>query len=181
MMGMEKTKSLDEVLQQVGPFGDRRLKVVLTNGCFDLLHPGHVRYLEAARGLGDCLVVGLNTDESVRSLKGRQRPIFPEDERAEMLAALECVDFVVLFGDETAERLVSLLRPDSYVKGADYAPDSGKPLPEAEAVRAYGGRVELIPLVEHQSSSAVVQRILARYDRRRDAGYRCPRASSGRA
>ena len=160
-MSVEKVKTLDEISGRVGDYGSRRLRVVLTNGCFDVLHVGHVRYLEAARGLGDSLVIGLNTDASVRLLKGPQRPIFSQDERAEMLAALGCVNFVVLFDENTAERLVSLLQPDIYVKGADYAPESGKELSEAEIVRAYGGRVELIPLVENRSTTAIVERILS--------------------
>lgn len=160
-MSANKVRTLDEILESVGDYGSRRLRVVLTNGCFDVLHVGHIRYLEATRSLGDSLVVGLNSDASVRLLKGPRRPIFSQDERAEMLAALACVDFVALFDENTAERLVSLLQPDIYVKGADYAPESGKELPEAEIVRAYGGRVELIPLVEDRSTTAIIERILS--------------------
>jgi len=159
-MMANKVKTPDKVLQCVGEHGRRRARLVLTNGCFDVLHVGHIRYLKAARGLGDSLVVGLNTDESVRALKGPRRPIFSQDERAEILAALACVDFVVLFDDNTAERLVSLLRPDVYVKGADYAPGSGNDLPEAAIVHAYGGRVELLPLVEARSTTAIIENIL---------------------
>ena len=134
--------------------------LVLTNGCFDLLHVGHVRYLQAARRLGDCLIVGVNADESVRRLKGEGRPLLPEAERAEVVAALGCVDYVVIFPEETAEHLVARLEPDVYVKGTDYAPD-GKPLPEARIVASQGGRVELIALIPSRSTTAMIERIRA--------------------
>lgn len=116
--------------------------VVFTNGCFDILHVGHVRYLQQARALGDLLVVGMNTDESVRRLKGPERPINSENDRAEVLAALECVDFVTLFGEQLPTDLICALKPDIDVKGGDYLPED---MPEAKAVFAYGGRVEIIP------------------------------------
>ncbi len=146
--------------------GGRR--IVLTNGHFDLLHVGHLRYLRAARTLGDLLIVGVNDDACTRRLKGPRRPIVPEDERAELLAALDPVDWVVLFGTDTAVDLVEALRPDIYVKGGDYAIGTnlaaqGKPLPEAAAVQRYGGEVVLIPLVPDRSSSDVVARVVARY------------------
>ncbi|MDO8673774.1 MAG: D-glycero-beta-D-manno-heptose 1-phosphate adenylyltransferase, partial [Dehalococcoidia bacterium] len=124
-------------------------KVVFTNGCFDILHLGHVQYLEQARALGDILVVGLNGDASVRRLKGDKRPIMGEDERAQILAALWSVDYVVIFDDDTAEPLVAALQPDIYVKGGDYA--DGRDLPEAGIVRGYGGRVSLLPFVTGHS------------------------------
>jgi len=141
-------------------------RVVFTNGIFDLVHVGHLRYLRAARALGDLLVVGLNDDACTRRLKGPARPIVPEDERAELLAALEPVDRVVLFGDDTAVELVRLLQPAVYVKGGDYtsAPGAtGNPLPEAEVVRAYGGEVVIIPFVPDRSTSGIVERIIARH------------------
>src|ERR1700731_2714076 len=124
---------------------------VFTNGCFDLLHLGHVRYLQEARALGDFLILGLNSDESVRLLKGPGRPLMLEDERAEILAALTCIDYVTIFAEPTASPLVECLRPAIYVKGGDYAlaggalevPDSSR-LPEARVVEAYGGTVRLI-------------------------------------
>jgi rfaE bifunctional protein nucleotidyltransferase chain/domain len=143
-------------------------RVVFTNGIFDLLHVGHLRYLRAARALGDLLVVGVNDDACTRRLKGPARPIIPEDERAELLAALEPVDWVVLLGTDTAVEPITLLRPAVYVKGGDYAAApgaTGKPLPEAEAVRAYGGEVVIIPLVPDRSTSGIVERIVARYGR----------------
>lgn len=139
-------------------------RVVFTNGVFDLLHVGHLRYLRAARALGDLLVVGLNDDAGTRRLKGPLRPIVPEGERAELLAALEPVDRVVLFGTPTAVDLIGLLRPAIYVKGGDYAAGpggAGKVLPEAEAVRAYGGEVGIIPFVPERSTSGIVERIIA--------------------
>src|SRR5262245_10024826 len=104
--------------------------VVWTNGCFDLLHAGHVRSLQAASGLGDVLVVGVNSDESVRRLKGPGRPVLPEADRAELLAALECVDHVLVFGDPTPAPVLEALRPDVACKGAEYAPPHGRPMPE---------------------------------------------------
>jgi rfaE bifunctional protein nucleotidyltransferase chain/domain len=141
-------------------------RVVLTNGVFDLLHVGHLRYLQAARALGDCLIVGVNDDASVRAAKGPRRPIVPAAERAELVAGLACVDFVTVFGEPTALELVHLLRPDIYAKGGDYAAPGaagGKHLPEAPAVLAYGGRVEIIPLVPDTSSTGLIERVLARY------------------
>jgi rfaE bifunctional protein nucleotidyltransferase chain/domain len=135
--------------------------VVLTNGCFDLLHVGHVRYLQAAKRMGDCLVVGVNADESVRRLKGPSRPLLPADERAEVIAALGCVDYAVIFPEDTAEHLVEALRPDVYVKGNDYGPGA-RDLPEAEVVASYGGRVELIPLTSGRSTSAIIAKIQRR-------------------
>lgn len=142
------------------------LRVVFTNGHFDLLHVGHLRYLRAARALGDLLVVGVNDDLCTRRLKGPRRPIVPEDERAELLAALDPVDHVVLFGTDTAIPLIEALRPAIYAKGGDYAVGpgaTGKRLPEADAVRAYGGEIALIPFVPGRSSSEVIARIVALY------------------
>jgi rfaE bifunctional protein nucleotidyltransferase chain/domain len=133
--------------------------VVWTNGCFDLLHVGHVRNLQAARGHGDLLVVGLNSDDSVRRLKGPGRPVLPAAERAEVLAALACVDYVVVFEELTPTEAIARLQPDVHCKGADYAPPHGKPIPEAEVVEAYGGRIEFLPLVPAISTSDVIRRI----------------------
>jgi rfaE bifunctional protein nucleotidyltransferase chain/domain len=132
--------------------------VVWTNGCFDLLHAGHIRSLQAARNLGD-LVVGVNSDDSIRHLKGPGRPIVPVSQRVELLAALESVDVVVVFDGTTPEVLLSRLKPDVYCKGADYAPPNGKPMPEAEVVLSYGGRVEFLPLLPCVSTSNLIRRI----------------------
>jgi rfaE bifunctional protein nucleotidyltransferase chain/domain len=132
-------------------------RVACTNGLFDLLHVGHARYLQAARALADALLVGVNSDRSAGALKPG-RPFVPQDERAELVAALGCVDAVVVFDDLTAETLVAALRPDVYVKGADYGPGR-KPVAEAQVVAAYGGRVEFIPLVPGRSTTDLVARI----------------------
>lgn len=122
--------------------------VVFTNGCFDILHVGHVRYLHEARAHGDVLVVGVNTDDSVRRLKGPDRPINSESDRAEVLAALECVDIVTLFDEDTPVEVIQAIRPDIDVKGGDYRPED---MPEAEVMRALGGSVVIIPFTATDS------------------------------
>ncbi len=134
--------------------------VVMTNGHFDLLHVGHVRYLAAARALGDALLIGLNSDASTAARKPG-RPIVGEAERAELLAALACVDAVVTFDALTAERLVAVLRPDIYVKGGDWNRPAGPRPPEAAIVEAYGGRTAYLPYVPDRSTSAIIARIRA--------------------
>ncbi|SFT66477.1 rfaE bifunctional protein, domain II [Selenomonas sp. GACV-9] len=131
-------------------------KVVFTNGCFDILHAGHVTYLEKARSFGDCLVLGLNNDASVRANKGPTRPINSELDRAKVVGALKAVDYVVLFGEQTAETLIAKVRPDIYVKGGDYTLET---LPEAKIVQSYGGRVEFVQMVEGRSTSNVIRKI----------------------
>ena len=140
-------------------------RVVFTNGHFDLLHVGHLRCLQAARSLGDTLVVGVNDDRSTRRRKGPMRPLVPEAERAELLSGLACVDYVTIFGDETAVNLVALLRPAVYAKGGDYAATAAdetagrSPLPEAAVVRGYGGEVRIIPLVPGRSTTALERKL----------------------
>jgi len=138
-------------------------RIVLTNGCFDLLHVGHIRSLRAARTLGDVLVVGVNSDASVRSFKAPDRPLVPDVERAEVLAAIESVDYVVVFEEPTAERLAGQVRPDVYAKGADYAMTGASVdesrLPEARVVSSNGGRTVLIPFVPGRSTTSLVERI----------------------
>jgi D-beta-D-heptose 7-phosphate kinase/D-beta-D-heptose 1-phosphate adenosyltransferase len=135
--------------------GDKRL--VFSNGVFDLLHPGHVRYLEAARALGDALIVGINSDRSVRSLgKGADRPITPEAERAELVAALACVDAVLIFDESDPLKTVAALQPDVLVKGADWAADA---VIGADVVEARGGRVVRIPLEPGYSTTDLIRRI----------------------
>lgn len=131
-------------------------KIVFTNGCFDILHVGHVRYLEEARRLGDCLIVGLNTDSSVREIKGPDRPLVPEFERAEILAALECVDYVTFFSETTPIAVISEIRPDIHVKGGDYTEEQ---LPEAETVRAFGGKVVIVPEVMGKSTTNLIEKV----------------------
>ncbi len=134
--------------------------VVFTNGVFDLLHVGHVRYLQAARELGQVLFVGLNSDVSARKLKGKGRPLVPQAERAEILCALACVDYVVVFDEPTAERVVEALQPDLYTKGGDYANEAGKALPEARSVQSYGGRVVILPYTCGHSTTQIVERVM---------------------
>lgn len=132
-------------------------RIVFTNGCFDLMHIGHTRYLQAARELGDALVVGVNSDESVRTLnKGADRPIVPDAQRAEILAALACVDYVVIFSEPDPGALIATLQPDILVKGGDW---SAERIVGRETVEARGGRVQTIPLVPGVSTTTLVQRI----------------------
>ncbi len=130
--------------------------IVFTNGCFDILHVGHVRYLKAARDLGDCLILGLNSDQSVRNLKGPTRPINNQDDRAEVLSALSAVDYIVIFEESTAENLISQIKPSIYVKGGDY---NIKDLPESTIVSHHGGQTILIPEVIGKSSSNIIKKI----------------------
>lgn len=129
--------------------------VVFTNGCFDILHAGHVRYLNAAKALGDSLVLGLNSDVSVKKLKGVNRPINNENDRAEVLSALKAIDYVVIFDEETAENIVDEVKPDIYAKGGDYSIET---LPEAKIVAKHGGKTVLVPLVEGKSSTNIINK-----------------------
>ena len=133
--------------------------VVWTNGCFDLLHVGHVRNLQACRELGNLLVVGVNSDHSVRTLKGQGRPVQAVEDRVEILSALRCVDKVVVFDGPTPEEAIARLRPDLCCKGEDYAPGRGKSVPEAELVTSFGGRMVYLPLVQDRSTSSILRRI----------------------
>ncbi len=138
----------------------RGRKVVFTNGCFDLLHVGHVKYLQKARALGDLLVLGLNSDASIQRLKGEKRPLIGQEERAHILAALDCIDYLVIFEEDTPYVLIEQLRPDILVKGGDYLPEEvvGK-----EIVESYGGRVELISFVDGKSTTNIIEKILQQY------------------
>lgn len=146
----------DKVAEFCQVLRDGGQKVVFTNGCFDILHAGHVRYLNKARSFGDCLVLGLNTDSSVSRIKGPSRPINSQMDRAEVVGALKSVDYVVFFDEPTAEALIRQVRPDVYVKGGDYTLDT---LPEGQIVLGYGGKVELVQLVEGRSTTNVIARI----------------------
>jgi rfaE bifunctional protein nucleotidyltransferase chain/domain len=135
-------------------------RIVLANGCFDLLHVGHVRYLAAARRLGDVLFVGINSDPTVARLKGPGRPLMPAAERAEMLLALRHVDHVVVFDDERADRLIERIRPDVHAKGTDYTQDA---VPEAATVRKVGGRVAVVGDPKDHSTHDLIARIVGRF------------------
>ena len=145
-----------DLLEKVAHYRQQGRRIVFTNGCFDILHAGHVTFLQQARALGDVLIVGVNSDASVRRLKGETRPINSQADRVAVLAALEAVDHVVLFDEDTPERLISHLRPDIHVKGSDYTIDR---LPEARIVQGYGGQVVILPLVQGKSTTAIVRKI----------------------
>ena len=149
----EALRPLVERLKQDGK------TVVFANGCFDLLHVGHVRYLEGARRLGDALVVGLNSDDSVRQLKGPGRPLMPEGERAEILAAISFVDYIIIFQESNVERLLLQIQPDIHCKGTDYTVDS---VPERDVVLSYGGRVAIVGDPKDHSTRDLIREVLKR-------------------
>ncbi len=144
---------ITEVVQKINAAGKT---IVFTNGCFDIIHAGHVRYLAEARKLGDCLIVGLNSDRSVQELKGPTRPVNQQDDRAEVMGALAAVDYVIVFDERTAESLIGEVKPDIYVKGGDYCIEN---IPEAKIVAANGGKTVLIPEVPGRSSSNIIKKI----------------------
>ncbi len=153
---MDSIFTLEQAILRFGREKRNGRRVVFTNGCFDLLHPGHIRSLELARGLGDALIVGLNSDASVKQLKGDARPVIPERERAEILAALECVDGVLIFDDLTPQRVIAALLPDVLVKGGDWPGDK---IVGREEVEAAGGRVVSAPVVAGYSTTEIVKKI----------------------
>lgn len=134
----------------------RGAKIVLANGCFDLIHAGHIRYLQGAKALGDILIVGINSDEQVRSLKGGGRPYMPEDERAEIISSLRCVDFVTIFPEATVTELLLAIKPDFHAKGTDYTTDT---VPEREIVRSYGGTVAIVGDPKDHSSTDLIKAV----------------------
>jgi D-beta-D-heptose 7-phosphate kinase/D-beta-D-heptose 1-phosphate adenosyltransferase len=171
--GCHKRIELARLPEAAAALRRRGGRIVFTNGCFDLLHAGHVRYLTAARGCGDRLVVGLNSDRSVRTIKGPLRPVIPEEQRAEVLAALACVDHVVLFDTPDPLPLIRILRPDVLVKGADWELER---IVGADAVRQGGGEVVRIALLPGISTSAIIARILERCAPREKGADGCRRS-----
>jgi phosphoheptose isomerase len=157
--GQAKQRTLEPLIAWREAQRARHRTVVWTNGVFDVLHVGHLASLRAAKQFGDVLIVGVNGDASVRARKGPERPIYRCEERVALLAALELVDAILVFDDPTPERVLAQLRPDVHVKGADYAPPDGKPIPERAIVEAYGGRVEFVPLVPGRSSTETLARL----------------------
>jgi len=153
---IRKLKTREELSHLAKELRAEGKRIVLANGCFDLLHVGHIRYLQGAKELGDILIVGLNSDQSARILKGQSRPLFPQDERAEMLAALACVDYVTIFPELTVENLILALKPDIQAKGTDYTEES---VPEAAIVRSYGGRVAIVGDPKSHSSSDIILKL----------------------
>ena len=150
------TRDLTAVAAAVAADRAAEKTIAFANGCFDLLHVGHVRYLQGARAEADTLVVAINSDASVRGLKGEGRPILSEDARAELVASLRCVDHVVVFDDPTVDRLLTTLRPDVHCKGTDYTVDT---VPERETVRAYGGRVAIVGDPKDHSTRELLARL----------------------
>jgi D-glycero-beta-D-manno-heptose 1-phosphate adenylyltransferase len=153
-----KIADMNQLSQRAAELRAAGKKLVATNGCFDLLHPGHVRYLRAARSLGDLLVVGLNADHSVRELKGNKRPINNEADRAEMLAALECVDLVTIFPEIRATEFILAARPAIYAKGADYTSETLNP-EERAALRKVGAEIRIIPFEKGYSTSHLLKQL----------------------
>jgi rfaE bifunctional protein nucleotidyltransferase chain/domain len=159
---MSKIITADRLADRLNKARKSGKKIVFTNGCFDLLHVGHVRYLAAAASEGDLLVVGLNSDESVRLIKGAKRPIVPQEQRAEVLAGIECVDYVVLFDEPDPLTLIQTLCPDILAKGADWTEEK---IVGAEFVKSNGGKIVRISLVADASTSRIIERILEKYGR----------------
>ena len=159
----KKILEREELKKTLKALKDTGKKIVFTNGCFDLVHLGHVRYLEAARAEGDILVIGVNSDRSVHEIKGPSRPVVPEDERAEVLAALACVDFVTLFDEPDPLETIRALLPDVLVKGSDWAEDAivGK-----EVVEEHGGHVVRVPLTEGASTTRIIEKILENHGKK---------------
>ena len=157
---MGEIVSLEEAVTIREKFKAEGKTVVLTNGHFDILHVGHVDCLQRAKALGDVLIVGLNSDASTRLLKGDKRPIVPQGERAQLVAALQCVDYVIIFEERTAERLLTALKPEVYVKGGDWAIED---LPEAKVIAECGIRVEILPQMPGRSTTDIIGTILTRY------------------
>ena len=159
---MEKTKAKDELRDILEGLKQRGKSIVFTNGCFDLLHIGHIRCLQEAKQLGDTLVVALNSDRSVRSIKGPSRPFIPEAERAEVLSALACVDYVVIFDEPDPLGLISFLKPNILVKGGDWTPETtiGR-----EVVEKSGGKVVIISQIQGVSTSGIINRIVKSEER----------------
>jgi rfaE bifunctional protein nucleotidyltransferase chain/domain len=155
---MNKVGSLSDLKSMLEFRNEKR--VVFANGCFDVLHVGHVRYLQEARALGDLLIVGLNSDDSVRRLKGEGRPVLNQEARATLLDALECVDHIVIFEDDTVDRLLVELKPDFHCKGSDYTPET---VPEKETVRQYGGSTSITGGRKIQSTRWLFEEIRRRY------------------
>jgi D-beta-D-heptose 7-phosphate kinase/D-beta-D-heptose 1-phosphate adenosyltransferase len=161
---MDKIYSREKLKKIIDRLRKERKKIVFTNGCFDILHVGHTRYLEEAKKQGDVLVLGLNSDDSVRSLKGKKRPVIPENERADVVAALESVDFVTIFPELTPLELIEYLKPDVLVKGGDWKEEQ---VVGRKSVEKWGGRVIIIPEIKGSSTTNIVEKIMKVYSNKR--------------
>ncbi len=157
-----KIKTQDELREIIEDMHSAGKKVVFTNGCFDLIHTGHVRYLKIAKSYGDTLVVAINSDESIRRIKGEKRPIMPQEERAEVLAALFMVDFVTVFEEDDPHRVITELMPDVLVKGGDWELDQ---IVGRDVVEESGGKVYSIPYIEGSSTTTIIERVMEKYCR----------------
>ena len=157
---MNKIVTWEVLKEQVERVRGRGKKIAFTNGCFDILHVGHVRYLREARKTGDLLILGLNSDASVQAIKGEKRPLVPQGERAEVIASLDVVDYVTLFDDPTPLRLIEYLRPDVLVKGGDWKEES---VVGGNAVKSRGGRIVIVPLTEGASTTNIIDKVLRVY------------------
>jgi rfaE bifunctional protein nucleotidyltransferase chain/domain len=157
---LDKVKTREELKQIIRKAQSEGKKVVTTNGCFDVLHTGHLRYLQSAKQLGDILIVAINSDDSVRAIKGDKRPLVPENERAELLAGLECVDYVMIFSELTPIEFLIELQPNVHVKGGDYTTDR---VIERETVESIGAELRLLPGAEGKSTTNLIEIILERY------------------
>jgi D-beta-D-heptose 7-phosphate kinase/D-beta-D-heptose 1-phosphate adenosyltransferase len=157
---MGKIVNLDQLIRIRKKAKKDHQKVIFTNGCFDILHRGHIEYLKKAKSFGNLLIVGLNGDSSVRKLKGKGRPIVPQEDRAEILASLGMVDYVCIFKEETPQKIINALIPDVLVKGGDY---KKKEIVGSEMVKSHGGRVSTVKEVEGKSTKNIIKKILARY------------------
>ncbi len=156
-MSKDKVKSLSELKEIINSFKKQGKKIGFTNGCFDLIHIGHIKYLRAAKKLCNILIVAINSDRSVKALKGNKRPLFPQDERAEILSAFEFVDYVVIFDEPDPAKTISALLPDILVKGGDYKIDQ---IIGRDTVTSHGGKVITIPEVEGKSTSEIIEKII---------------------
>jgi rfaE bifunctional protein nucleotidyltransferase chain/domain len=157
---MKKILKREELKAKVDALRKDGKKIAFTNGCFDILHVGHVRYLTEARKTADILILALNSDSSVRAIKGEKRPLVPEDERAEVLAALECIDFITIFPEPTPLELINLLKPDFLIKGGDWPEDK---VVGRDEIKKWGGRVLLIPEIKGKSTTNIVKKIKSVY------------------
>ncbi|ACK42000.1 MULTISPECIES: D-glycero-beta-D-manno-heptose 1-phosphate adenylyltransferase [Dictyoglomus] len=155
-----KIKTKEEICNIAERFREEGKTIVFTNGCFEILHPGHITLLEKAKSFGDILIVGINSDESVKKIKGEKKLIFDEKSRLKIISALECVDYTVLFNEETPENIISIIKPHIHVKGGDYKEED---LPEAKIVKSYGGKIIIVPLIEGFSTTQIINKILALY------------------
>ena len=157
---MDKIKTFEEIAEIANELRYNKKTVGFTNGCFDILHAGHVSYLKKAKELADVLILGLNSDSSIRRIKGKTRPINSENDRAVVAAALESVDFVVIFGEDTPQKLIELIKPDILIKGADW---KGKKVAGCDFIKSCGGRCEFVELLNNRSTTNVIEKIVDEY------------------